>query len=191
MTRGKMPLSEVLERGEGSAILIVGEFHGNPGSFFLYDESGNLFLSTRFSETSFDPVPQAELRYGEKIFYGSDTSAIFRILNGAVFEDRGPNADIEVMKKILSTQKRGSKSHLDAGDIDDLKAVSSTCDTKIPQGSNAGGGAFVRRLYIRDDRLEFYSNDRLFLRLYIKGIKSDSLPQDENESENENPEMNS
>lgn len=178
MTRGKMPLSEVLERGEGCAVLIVGEFHGNPGSFSFYDHGSRLFLSARFSETSFDPVPQAELRYGEKIFYGSDSSALFRLLNTVVFEDRGTAADLVLIKEFLNARKRGSgQNNLDAGGTDDagdIRAVSCIGDTKIPQGSNAGGGSYVRRLYIRDDRLDFYSNDRLFLRLYIKGIKPDS-----------------
>jgi len=176
MTRGKMPHSEVLERGEGCTVLIVGEFHGNPGSFSFYDYDGRLFLSARFSETSFDPVPQAELRYGEKIYYGSDSSEIFRLLKTVVFEDRGRNADIEPMKALLNAQKR--KSDKNDVDVSDIWAVSCISDTKIPQGSNAGGGAYIRRLYVRDDRLDFYSNDRLFLRLYIKGIKSDDLTND-------------
>lgn len=171
MTRGKMPLSEVLERGEGSSVLIIGEYHGNPGSFSFYDTSSRLFLSVRFSETSFDPVSQGELRYGEKIFFGSDSSALFRILNEAVFEERSSAAaSVDAMKEMLAAQK---KRYGYSTDFDDLRAVSCAGDTKIPHGSNAGGGDYVRRLYIRDDSLDFYSNDRLFLRLYIKGIKSD------------------
>ena len=154
MTRGKMPFSEVLERGEGSVLLVVGEYHGNPGSLSFYDSDSCPVLSVRFSETSVDPVSQAELRYGNKIFCGSDSSALFKILNDFLFEGKGkaiPAASSDEIKKMYCTAPSSSSS----------------------QSSNPKETGYVRRLYVQDDRFEFYSNDRLFLRLYVKGLKTE------------------
>lgn len=170
MTRGKMSMSEVLERGKGSVLVIVGEYHGNPGSLSFYDPAGRMFLSLRFSDTSFDTVSNTELRYGEKIFYGSASSLLFNIMNQFLFEDKGlmlpPDAYIEPRARPSAegSEKEG-----------DLKAVSCICDKDAPAAKSAVTQAYVRRLYIHDDRLDFYSNDRLFLRLYVKGMKSDLL----------------
>ena len=154
MTRGKMPFSEVLGRGEGSVLLVVGEYHGNPGSLSFYDSDSRPVLSVRFSETSVDSVPQAELRYGNKIFCGSDSSALFKILNDFLFEGKGkaiPAASSDEIKKTYCAAPPSSSS----------------------QSSNPKETGYVRRLYVQDDRFEFYSNDRLFLRLYVKGLKTE------------------
>lgn len=164
MTRGKMPMSEVLERGSGAVLCVVGEYHGNPGSLSFYDPSGRLFLSLRFSETSFDPVPQAELRYGERLFYGSDSSSLFTLLNMFMAEDKGLVMPPDSVNELFKHNRK------DPPKADDVRAVPwVTAGDPKPKHN----GAYVRRLYVQDDRLDFYSNDRLFLRLYIKGKKSD------------------
>jgi len=158
MTRGKMPFSEVLERGEGSVLLVVGEYHGNPGSLSFYDSDSRPVLSVRFSETSVDSVSQTELRYGNKIFCGSDSSELFKILNDFLFEGKGkaiPAASSDEIKKMYCA------------------APSSSSSSPSSQSSNPKETVYVRRLYVQDDRFEFYSNDRLFLRLYVKGLKTE------------------
>ncbi|WNY23226.1 hypothetical protein MmiHf6_05310 [Methanimicrococcus hongohii] len=198
MTRGKMPLSEVLEQGSGAVLCIVGEYHGNPGSLSFYDPSGHLFLSLRFSETSFDPVPQAELRYGERIFYGAESSEIFNLLSMFMIEDKGlsvpPDSLIELFKNNKNKKDKRDKTDTtdkttdttDKTDKTDSAPQSATeVSAEVPAKVRAipwvfkgdskpkPNAAYVRRLYVTDDRLDFYSNDRLFLRLYVKGIKSD------------------
>ncbi|MDR2943538.1 MAG: hypothetical protein LBU81_00350 [Methanosarcinales archaeon] len=165
MTRGKMPLSEVLEQGSGAVLCIVGEFHGNPGSLSFYDPKGRLFLSLRFSETSFDPVPQAELRYGDRFFYGSESSSLFKLMTSFMTEGKGQLLPPESVNELFKHNKKDPPN--DAGAV---RAVSWQTSGSQKQKSD---DAYVRRLYILDDRLDFYSNDRLFLRLYIKGLKSD------------------
>jgi hypothetical protein len=163
MTRGKMPLSEVLERGRGAVLCIVGEYHGNPGSLSFYDPAGYPFLSIRISETSFDPVPLAELRYGQRIYYGSKSSTLFNILNRYIDEDEGTVILPDSLTELFKHNKKDPISQ----NTDVVYAVSWACEGGKRQKPNA---SYVRRLYVRDDRLDYYSNDRLFLRLYVKGI---------------------
>ncbi|MDV0444507.1 hypothetical protein MmiAt1_00330 [Methanimicrococcus sp. At1] len=164
MTRGKMSMTEVLERGSGSVLVVVGEYHGNPGSLTFYDPSGRLFLSLRFSETSFESVPQAELRYGERIFYGSPSSVLFSFLNMFMTEGKGLVVPPESLADLFKhTKKEGLPEN-------EVRAVPWVMKGSPKPKANE---AYIRRLYMQDDRLDFYSNDRLFLRLYVKGIKSD------------------
>ena len=163
MTRGKMPFSEVLERGVGSALLVVGEYHGNPGSLSFYDSDSRPAVSVHFSETTVDSVSQAELRYGKKVFCGSDDSGLFKILNDFLFEGKGkaiPAASSDEIKKMYCAAPSASPS-------------SSSPSSSSSKSSNSKDTVYVRRLYVQDDRLEFYSNDRLFLRLYVKGLKTE------------------
>lgn len=168
MTRGKMSMSEVLERGSGVVLCVVGEYHGNPGSLSFYDPSGRPFLSIRFSETSFDDVPQGELRYGERIFYGSESSSLFNLLNMFMVEDKGL---VMPSDSLLTLFKYNKKDPAPAGEIRAVSWISG--DTDLSKSTSPVTKAYVRRLYVQDDRLDFYSNDRLFLRLYVKGIKND------------------
>ena len=163
MTRGKMPFSEVLERGVGSALLVVGEYHGNPGSLSFYDSDSRPAVSVHFSETTVDSVSQAELRYGKKVFCGSDDSGLFKTLNDFLFEGKGkaiPAASPDEIKKMYCAAPSVSPS-------------SSSSSSSSSKSSNSKDTVYVRRLYVQDDRLEFYSNDRLFLRLYVKGLKTE------------------
>ncbi|WP_316559826.1 hypothetical protein [Methanimicrococcus stummii] len=159
-----MSMSEVLERGSGAVLCVVGEYHGNPGSLSFYDPTGRLFISLRFSETSFESVPQAELRYGERIFYGPESSALFNLLNTFMIEDKGLIMPPDSLNELFKHNKKEPQS--EGG----VRAVPWVLEGDPKPKPNA---AYVRRLYVQDDRLDFYSNDRLFLRLYIKGIKSE------------------
>lgn len=48
--RGKMGMQELLESAEGSVLIVVGEYHGNPGELIFYDDAGKLLFSLRFSD---------------------------------------------------------------------------------------------------------------------------------------------
>ena len=50
MTRGKMGMQELLEFAEGGPLIVVGEYHGNPGELSFYDENGKLLFSLRFTD---------------------------------------------------------------------------------------------------------------------------------------------
>lgn len=43
--RGKMGMGEVLENSHGSLLMIIGEYHGNPGSITVYGPDGSCALS--------------------------------------------------------------------------------------------------------------------------------------------------
>ena len=45
VNRGKMGMGEVLHLAHDNPLLIVGEFHGNPGSLAIYDGNGLCLLS--------------------------------------------------------------------------------------------------------------------------------------------------
>ncbi|MGM0771490.1 MAG: rRNA maturation protein [Halobacteriota archaeon] len=49
MTRGKMGLAEVMLYSDDSYVVVVGDFHGSPGSLIFYDEDGGELLSIRLS----------------------------------------------------------------------------------------------------------------------------------------------
>jgi U3 small nucleolar ribonucleoprotein protein IMP4 len=50
ITRGKMGMQELLESAEGKSLIIIGEYHGNPGELSFYDEVGKLLFSLRFTD---------------------------------------------------------------------------------------------------------------------------------------------
>ncbi len=50
ISRGKMGMQELLEFVEGDALIVVGEYHGNPGELSFYDDAGKLLFSLRFSD---------------------------------------------------------------------------------------------------------------------------------------------
>ncbi|MCL2142420.1 MAG: hypothetical protein FWH46_06080 [Methanimicrococcus sp.] len=161
MNRGKMSFSEVLEQGNGRILLVAGDYHGNPGSLSFYDANGKPFLSVYFSETNPDNVPQSELRYGSHEFSGTDSSLVFKQLNRHLFENTGRF----IPQESLKVSKAAHKAALHVSD--------STQPTPIKNAEKSVEN-FVRRLNIFDDRLEFMSNDRIFLRLYIKSVKEDA-----------------
>ncbi|MDD3041942.1 MAG: rRNA maturation protein [Methanosarcinaceae archaeon] len=52
VSRGKTGLRELLDLAEGEAFLVVGEYHGNPGSLGFHGFEGQLLFSLRFSDAS-------------------------------------------------------------------------------------------------------------------------------------------
>ncbi|HNW37705.1 MAG TPA: rRNA maturation protein [Methanosarcina vacuolata] len=50
ITRGKMGMQELLEFAEGGPLIVVGEYHGNPGELSFYDEVGKFLFSLRFTD---------------------------------------------------------------------------------------------------------------------------------------------
>ncbi|MBN2110206.1 MAG: hypothetical protein JW705_03850 [Methanosarcinaceae archaeon] len=58
--RGKMGMEDVLGQTEGSTLMIVGEYHGNPGSITMYDPHGSCVLSLYVSlSLSTEPYPRS------------------------------------------------------------------------------------------------------------------------------------
>lgn len=58
--RGKMGMGEVLSHADGSSLIIVGEYHGNPGSISMYDPDGFCVLSMYISlSSSEEPYPRS------------------------------------------------------------------------------------------------------------------------------------
>jgi U3 small nucleolar ribonucleoprotein protein IMP4 len=45
-----MGMYELQEFTRGSPLMIIGEYHGNPGELSFYDESGKLLFSLRFTD---------------------------------------------------------------------------------------------------------------------------------------------
>lgn len=50
ISRGKMGMQELLEFAEGESLIVIGEYHGNPGELIFHDDAGKLLFSLRFSE---------------------------------------------------------------------------------------------------------------------------------------------
>jgi U3 small nucleolar ribonucleoprotein protein IMP4 len=50
--RGKMGMGEVLAHSHNMPLIIVGEYHGNPGSILFYDSDGYCILSLHISVLS-------------------------------------------------------------------------------------------------------------------------------------------
>jgi U3 small nucleolar ribonucleoprotein protein IMP4 len=45
-----MGMQELLEFAEGGPLIVIGEYHGNPGELSFYDETGKLLFSLRFTD---------------------------------------------------------------------------------------------------------------------------------------------
>jgi len=50
IVRGKMGVQELLEFAEGGPLIVIGEYHGNPGELSFHDETGKLLFSLRFTD---------------------------------------------------------------------------------------------------------------------------------------------
>lgn len=60
VNRGKMGMGEVLASSHGSPLLIVGEYHGNPGNISIYDPEGFCALSANIIlVSSANPYPRS------------------------------------------------------------------------------------------------------------------------------------
>jgi len=45
-----MGMKELLEFADGGPLIVIGEYHGNPGELSFYDENGKLLFSIRFTD---------------------------------------------------------------------------------------------------------------------------------------------
>ncbi|MBO4302054.1 hypothetical protein J5839_01750 [Methanosarcinaceae archaeon] len=119
MTRGKMSLSEVLEEGRENIILLVGEFHGNPGSLSFYGTDGSLYLSLHISQTSPSPLGTDELKKGQiglslsENETSGDAERLYRVIADTVFEGFIPDTAgcgrlLTVSSDALSFSVRGT-----------------------------------------------------------------------------------
>lgn len=50
INRGKMGMHELLEFAQGQPLIVIGEYHGNPGELSFYDETGKSLFSLRFAD---------------------------------------------------------------------------------------------------------------------------------------------
>ncbi|MDQ1254607.1 MAG: small nucleolar ribonucleoprotein [Euryarchaeota archaeon] len=50
INRGKMGMHELVEFAQGSPLIVIGEYHGNPGELSFYDENGKSLFSLRFTD---------------------------------------------------------------------------------------------------------------------------------------------
>ena len=48
ITRGKMGMLELMEFTQSGSLIVIGEYHGNPGELSFYDGSRKLLFSLRF-----------------------------------------------------------------------------------------------------------------------------------------------
>lgn len=73
--RGKLSLSDLLQLGRENVVLVVGEYHGNPGNLAFYDESGTLRVSFLISETYPEQIDEKHIRNGKLDIEGIGTGA--------------------------------------------------------------------------------------------------------------------
>ena len=158
MTRGKMSLSEVLEEGRENIVLIVGEFHGNPGSLSFYDTAGTLYLSLHISETHPSEIRPEHIRKG-LIGLVSDGAAVDGASGGgaAVGGVSGGGAAV------------GGVSGGEPSRASVLFGLFSETvfEGLVPKAEDCG-----RILSISDDCLSFSVKGQTFMKLYVKGMKT-------------------
>ncbi|WNY26885.1 hypothetical protein [Methanolapillus ohkumae] len=159
MNRGKTSFSDILESASGSVLLVVGEFHGNPGSLSFYDAGGKPFLSVYVSESYPEPISLGDLRFGRHVFCGTKDSAIFEALNRVLLDGAGdfiPSVSISDAKLDAKSEK---------------EKPAKPAESK-PLTGKEKNETFVRKLSVYDDRLDFSLNGNTFLRLYVKSVKT-------------------
>ncbi|NYT18709.1 MAG: hypothetical protein GKC08_00200, partial [Methanosarcinales archaeon] len=71
MTRGKMGLADVMLHSDNSHVLVVGDYHGSPGSLMLYDEEGAELLSIHISMFCPDGYKFSNLKSMEPVLMGN------------------------------------------------------------------------------------------------------------------------
>ncbi|WP_156146017.1 rRNA maturation protein [Methanococcoides methylutens] len=83
LTRGKMGLAEVMSYSDDPHVMVVGDYHGSPGSLLFYGEGGDELLSIRLSMfypedykftnlKSFEPVIMGESEVGNLLAHYFD-----------------------------------------------------------------------------------------------------------------------
>ena len=50
INRGKMGMQELLDFAQGGPLIVIGEYHGNPGELSFYDEARKLLFYLRFAD---------------------------------------------------------------------------------------------------------------------------------------------
>ncbi len=74
INRGKMGLEELCTHIVDT-LLVVGDFHGNPGSLNIYDGELNSLLSAKFTLSEPDQLKNSHLRSTEPVISGSSELA--------------------------------------------------------------------------------------------------------------------
>jgi U3 small nucleolar ribonucleoprotein protein IMP4 len=74
-----MGMREVIDLSQ-EPILIVGEFHGNPGSLAFYDQEGTCLLSIYISMSGFESTNYSKLKVIEPVIIG-ETELVNNISN--------------------------------------------------------------------------------------------------------------
>jgi len=70
VNRGKMSMHEVLHLADGEPFLIVGEYHGNPGSLAIFDAQGSCPLSVHITAVFPAGFKPARLKKVEPVIVG-------------------------------------------------------------------------------------------------------------------------
>ncbi|WP_048140623.1 rRNA maturation protein [Methanosarcina horonobensis] len=70
ISRGKMGMQELLEFAEGGPLIVIGEYHGNPGELAFYDDAGKLLFSLRFSDWYSEEIDSYWFPDVEPVFTG-------------------------------------------------------------------------------------------------------------------------
>ena len=75
INRGKKGICEVLYLAEGEPLLVVGEYHGNPGSITVFDEEGNCLLSLHINAAFSSGFKFTRLKEVEPVIEGTSELA--------------------------------------------------------------------------------------------------------------------
>lgn len=70
VNRGKMGMQELLELAGAEPLILVGEYHGNPGELSFYGKAGNLLFSLRFTESYSPEIESHRFRAVEPLLSG-------------------------------------------------------------------------------------------------------------------------
>ncbi|WP_135612546.1 rRNA maturation protein [Methanococcoides sp. AM1] len=70
LTRGKMGLADVMSYSDDTNLVVVGDYHGSPGSLIFYDEDGAELLSIRLSIFYPDGYKFSNLKSMEPVLMG-------------------------------------------------------------------------------------------------------------------------
>ncbi len=70
VNRGKMSMQQLLESAGIEPLILVGEYHGNPGELSFFGKTGKLLFSIRFSESYSPKIDSHRFREVEPLFSG-------------------------------------------------------------------------------------------------------------------------
>ncbi len=70
VNRGKMGMQQLLESAGAEPLILVGEYHGNPGELGFYGKAGQLLFSLRFTESYSPGIESHRFRKLEPLFSG-------------------------------------------------------------------------------------------------------------------------